>query len=105
MASATAAAARRYLLGLGPLFPVHEHALFIGPSGLAGCVVVGLSAGLLSMLMTMAVYASEDAFQKHMRIHWMWWPAIGGLAIGLGGLLFPQGVRRRLRHDRRAAAG
>ena len=57
IASATAAAARRYLLGLGPLFPVHAHPLFIGPSGLAGCVVVGLGAGALSMLMTMAVYA------------------------------------------------
>ena len=92
IASATAAAVRRYLLGLGPLFPVHEHPLFIGPSGLAGCVVVGLGAGVLSMLMTMAVYASEDVFQKHMPIHWMWWPAIGGLAIGVGGLLFPQAL-------------
>ena len=92
MASATAAAARRYLLGLGPLFPVHEHALFIGPSGLAGCVVVGLGAGLLSIVMTMAVYASEDLFQKHVRIHWMWWPAMGGLAIGIGGLIFPQAL-------------
>jgi hypothetical protein len=92
IASATAAAARRYLLGLGPLFPVHEHPLFIGPSGLAGCVVVGLGAGVLSMLMTIAVYASEDVFQKHMPIHWMWWPAIGGLAIGVGGLLFPQAL-------------
>jgi CIC family chloride channel protein len=25
-------------------------------------------------------------------IHWMWWPAIGGLAIGLGGLVFPQAL-------------
>jgi H+/Cl- antiporter ClcA len=92
MACATAAAARRYLLGLGPLFPVHEHALFIGPTGLAGCVVVGLGAGILSMIMTVAVYASEDLFQKHMPIHWMWWPAIGGLFIGIGGLLFPQAL-------------
>ena len=92
IASATAAAARRYLLGLGPLFPVHAHPLFIGPSGLAGCVAAGLGAGVLSMLTTMAVYASEDLFQKHMPIHWMWWPAIGGLAVGVGGLLFPQAL-------------
>jgi chloride channel protein, CIC family len=92
IASATAAAARRYLLGLGPLFAVPAHPLFIGPAGLAGCVAVGLGAGLLSMLMTMAVYASEDLFQKHMPIHWMWWPAIGGVAIGVGGLLFPQAL-------------
>jgi CIC family chloride channel protein len=92
IASATAAAARRYLLGLGPLFPVHVHPSFIGPWGLAGCLAAGLGAGLLSMLMTLAVYASEDFFQKHMPIHWMWWPAIGGLAIGFGGLLFPQAL-------------
>jgi CBS domain-containing protein len=92
MASATAAAARRYLLGLGPLFPVQVHPLFIGPSGLAGCIVVGLGAGALSALMTLAVYTCEDLFQKHMPIHWMWWPAIGGLGIGVGGLLFPQSL-------------
>src|SRR6187455_2320117 len=34
LASATAAAARRYVIGLGPLFPVPPHPLFIGPSGL-----------------------------------------------------------------------
>ncbi len=41
LASATAGAARRYILGLGPLFPVPQHAIFIGPQGLAGCVVAG----------------------------------------------------------------
>ena len=91
LASATAAVLRRYILGLGPLFPVPEHPLFIGPKGLLGCVVVGLLAGGLSALLTLSVYAAEDAFQ-HLKIHWMWWPAIGGLAIGLGGLIFPQAL-------------
>jgi H+/Cl- antiporter ClcA len=91
LASAMAAVLRRYLLGFGPLFPVPEHPLFIGPKGLLGCVVVGLLAGGLSALLTMSVYAAEDAFQ-HLRIHWMWWPAIGGLAIGVGGLIFPQAL-------------
>src|SRR5579859_2619032 len=92
LASATAAAARRYLLGLGPLFPVPQHAIFIGPEGLAGCVLAGLLAGGLSALLTLAVYAAEDLFQKHMPIHWMWWPAIGGLAVGLGVFVFPQAL-------------
>jgi chloride channel protein, CIC family len=91
LASATAAVLRRYLLGFGPLFPVPQHALFIGPKSLLGCVLVGLLAGGLSALLTLSVYAAEDAFQ-HLRIHWMWWPAIGGLAIGLGGLIFPQAL-------------
>ncbi len=91
LASATACVVRRYLLGLGPLFPVPSHPAFIGPAGLGGCVVVGLAAGVLSALLTLGVYAAEDLFQK-LPIHWMWWPAIGGVFVGVGGLIFPQAL-------------
>jgi len=91
LASAAAGAARRYILGLGPLFPVPAHPVFIGPAGLLGCVICGLLAGALSALLTGAVYAAEDSFLK-LPIHWMWWPAIGGLVVGLGGLIFPQAL-------------
>src|SRR3954447_994274 len=91
MASATAAAARRYIMGVGPLFPVPPHPIFIGPQGLLGCVIAGLLAGVLSAMLTYAVYASEDVFQK-LPIHWMWWPAFGGLVIGIGGFFFPQAL-------------
>ncbi len=92
LASATAGAVRRYIIGLGPAFPTPPHNVFIGPEGLAGCVLCGLLAGGLSALLTLAVYAAEDLFQHHVPIHWMWWPAIGGLAIGLGGMVFPQAL-------------
>jgi len=91
LASVTAGAARRYILGLGPLFPVPPHPVFIGPEGLMGCILVGLLAGALSALLTIMVYASEDVFRL-LPIHWMWWPMIGGLVIGLGGLIFPQAL-------------
>src|SRR6516164_5639172 len=91
LASAVAAVLRRYILGFGPLFPVPEHPLFIGPKALLGCVLAGLLAGALSALLTVSVYAAEDFFQR-LPLHWMWWPAIGGLAIGLGGLVFPQAL-------------
>src|SRR2546421_6670179 len=91
LASAAAAAMRRYIIGVGPLFPVPPHPIFIGIQGLLGCIVVGLLAGALSALLTFAVYASEDAFHR-LPIHWMWWPAIGGVVIGLGGLIFPQAL-------------
>jgi H+/Cl- antiporter ClcA/predicted transcriptional regulator len=91
LASATAAIVRRYIIGMGPLFPVPPHPAFIGPGGMLGCVLVGLLAGALSALLTVMVYASEDAFRK-LPIHWMWWPAIGGLVIGIGGLIFPQAL-------------
>jgi len=91
LASATAGAARRYILGLGPLFPVPPHAIFLGPQGLAGCVIAGLLAGCLSVLLTLGVYAAEDSFLK-LPIHWKWWPAIGGVFVGLGGMIFPQAL-------------
>src|SRR5579871_3589514 len=91
LASATAALVRHYILGPAPLFPTPPHAAFVGVDGILGCVLVGLLAGALSTLLTMGVYGSEDAFQK-LPIHWMWWPAIGGVVIGLGGLVFPQAL-------------
>src|SRR5690349_7038708 len=91
LAAATAAAARRYIMGMGPLFPVTPHPAFIGPAGLAGCVAAGILAGALSGVLTLAVYAAEDSFAK-LPIHWMWWPAIGGLVIGIGGLICPQAL-------------
>jgi H+/Cl- antiporter ClcA len=91
LASTTAAVIRRYLLGLGPLFPVPQHPAVISPEGLFYCAVAGLLAGLLSSFLTNFVYWSEDSFFK-LPIHWMWWPAIGGLLIGLGGWLFPEAL-------------
>ena len=91
LASSTALLVRRYILGLGPLFPVPSHPAFIGLTGLGGCLIAGLAAGALSALLTLGVYAAEDLFQK-LPIHWMWWPAIGGLFVGLGGLIFPQAL-------------
>ncbi|MFL5487615.1 MAG: chloride channel protein [Gemmatimonadaceae bacterium] len=91
LAAAAAAATRRYIMGMGPLFPVAPHPAFIGPAGLAGCVMAGVLAGGLSAVLTLAVYASEDSFAK-LPIHWMWWPAIGGLVIGIGGLVCPQAL-------------
>jgi chloride channel protein, CIC family len=91
VAAVAATVVRRYLLGLGPLFPAAPHPVFIGPEAIAGCVLAGIAAGALSALLTGAVYAAEDSFKK-LPIHWMWWPAIGGLVIGIGGFVFPQAL-------------
>ncbi len=60
------------------------------PSGaaLALYVTMGLAAGVASVLVTRAVYAVEDAFER-LPIHWMWWPALGGVVVGLVGWLSP----------------
>src|SRR5881275_1117142 len=52
MASATAAAARHYLLGVGPLFPMPEHHIAMNAVGLASSVLVGLFAGVLAALLS-----------------------------------------------------
>ncbi|HVW84095.1 MAG TPA: chloride channel protein, partial [Bryobacteraceae bacterium] len=91
LAAAAAGAGRRYILGLGPLFPVPHHNILIGPMGLLGCALAGLLAGSLAALLTKGMYAADDLFRK-LPIHWMWWPAIGGIAVGLGGLIFPQAL-------------
>lgn len=88
LASVTAGAARRYVLGVGPVFPVASHPILVGPEILLGCLAAGLLAGVLSVAVTQAVYAAEDVFHRT-RVHWMWWPAIGGVVVGIGGLIFP----------------
>nr|AUN37509.1 chloride channel protein [uncultured bacterium] len=50
---------------------------------------VGLLAGFGSGLLTMLVYACEDLFQK-VPCHWMWWPALGAVGIGVGGIIEPR---------------
>ena len=90
LASFVAALLRPMLLEPGPMFPVAAHAA-LPSSALMASALVGLLAGLLAMVLTMAVYAAEDAFHR-LPIHWMWWPALGGLVVGLGGLIQPRAL-------------
>jgi H+/Cl- antiporter ClcA/CBS domain-containing protein len=88
VASIVASVVRVPLLGAGSIFPVIAHPP-LSPMGLAFAAGLGILAGFGSGLLTMLVYACEDAFQK-LPLHWMWWPAIGGVFIGFGGLLEPR---------------
>lgn len=92
LAAATADGIRMAMASAGlvdpqPLFPVPSHAP-LGLTGLVGAAVVGLATGAAAWVLTQAVYGSEDLFKKLTgHLHWMWWPIIGGLIIGLGGLV------------------
>src|ERR1041385_6109079 len=88
IAAATAGALRIPLMGAGPIFPVTAHTP-LGSEGLILALIVGIIAGLASGVLTALVYAFEDLFTK-LPIHWMWWPAIGGLFGGVGGYLDPR---------------
>ncbi len=89
-AVAVATVVRWQLISANPLFPIP---LSAAPTSwtLLSALVLGLLAGGISMLLTWSVYASEDGFRK-LPIHWMWWPALGGLAIGVGGILAPRAL-------------
>ncbi|TGV60929.1 CBS domain-containing protein [bacterium M00.F.Ca.ET.141.01.1.1] len=74
----------------GPIFPF-QGSMAVSFLGLGGWVLIGICAGLLSGLLTQMVYACEDGFQK-LPIHWMWWPMLGGLVVGIGGLIDPRAL-------------
>src|SRR6185312_11804098 len=87
LASATATAVRIAFMGSGPIFPM-SNIVQPGGAALATYIVLGAVVGLASVYVTRAVYAIEDGFDK-LPIHWMWWPAIGGLAVGIIGYFAP----------------
>jgi CIC family chloride channel protein len=88
LASVVASQVRVPLLGMGPIFASTPHG-FLGSNALLAALVVGLAAGFGSCLLTQIVYFFEDQFQK-LPIHWMWWPAIGALFVGIGGYFEPR---------------
>ncbi|MDF3079299.1 MAG: chloride channel protein [Sphingobacteriaceae bacterium] len=87
LACITGAAGHHLLFEAGPVFPMPD---VVTPSNLALGIYsgIGLLIGLISLGLTKAVYFIEDAFEK-LPIHWMWWPALGGLAVGLIGYYAP----------------
>jgi H+/Cl- antiporter ClcA/predicted transcriptional regulator len=82
-----AAVCRPFLIGTGPLFP-YAGTFAMPWWGLGLCALAGIVAGLQSSLMTVCLYAVEDLFQK-LPVHWMWWPALGGVVVGIGGYIDP----------------
>ncbi|MBY2915255.1 chloride channel protein [Rhizobium leguminosarum] len=81
---------RPLLFGVGPLFPTHFQ-VALPWWGIFACAAMGIISGLQSGLLTTLLYRIEDLFEA-LPIHWMWWPALGGLVIGLGGLIEPRAM-------------
>jgi CIC family chloride channel protein len=78
---------RPWLVDSGPLF-AYATVPMIPWWGLGFCALIGIIAGLQSALMTICLYGVEDLFRK-LPIHWMWWPALGGIVVGIGGYIDP----------------
>ena len=86
-----ATALRWVLLGSLPLFPTSHALPPLAFPDLLLCAMAGVVGGVIAWVATSLVYLSEDTFRK-LPIHWMWWPAIGGLIIGVGGLFEPRAL-------------
>jgi H+/Cl- antiporter ClcA len=88
MATTAAAGMRIAFEGAHPAFPMPDVAA-VGGAALAIYLLLGAIMGLASVAVTRIVYAIEDAFER-LPIHWMWWPAIGTLAVGVCGYFSPR---------------
>jgi H+/Cl- antiporter ClcA len=87
LACITGAAGHHLLFDQGAVFAMPNLATPSNGS-LAVYSLIGLVIGFLSLILTKAVYFIEDAFEK-LPIHWFWWPAIGGIAVGIVGYFYP----------------
>ena len=82
--------ASRHLIQATPLFPVPPHGTFSGVD-VAAAAGIGLVMAGLAWVLTSACYFMEDAFTR-LPVHWAWWPAIGGVVVGVGGLIDPKAL-------------
>jgi H+/Cl- antiporter ClcA len=89
VACAVAAFARSYFFDAGPLFPLQTS--MVTPICLFSCLAAGIACGALAWVLSASLYKVEDIFAK-LPIHWMWWPAVGAIVIGVGGYLQPRAL-------------
>ncbi|MEO5648698.1 MAG: chloride channel protein [Ginsengibacter sp.] len=85
----TGADGHHFLFGGGPVFPVGHLIEYPSNTALLVYSILGIITGVLAVLVTKFVYLVEDGFEK-LPVHWMWWPAIGGLAVGVIGYFSPK---------------
>ncbi len=91
MACATAGALRRLLLGPGPIFPMSYTTAPMVHQSMLGAVFLGMLCAFTGVGLSRAIHWVEHLYER-LPIHWMWYPAIGGLFVALGGLVFPHAL-------------
>jgi H+/Cl- antiporter ClcA len=87
LAAAVGGAMHYVFEGSQPMFPMPNIAA-PGMIALVVYVLLGALVGVISVGVTRMTYAIEDAFEK-LPIHWMWWPALGGIVVGIIGYVMP----------------
>lgn len=88
LASVTATGVRIAFAGTAPAFQVADIAQ-PPAAAIAAYVLEGAVVGVAAVGVTKLVYAIEDAFAK-LPLHYMWWPALGAIPVGLIGLVAPR---------------
>jgi H+/Cl- antiporter ClcA len=91
IACVTAGAVRRLLLGPQSLLQMVPTGAPIYHSAMLGALVLGIIAAFVAAGLSKSVHFFETMFE-HLPIHWMWWPAIGGVVVGLCGYIFPESL-------------
>ncbi len=89
LACITGAAGHYLFFGQDPVFGTNQVIKAPSDLAIAGYSGIGIIIGFISVLITKIVYLIEDGFEK-LPIHWMWWPAIGGVAVGIIGYFSPK---------------
>ncbi|OAI54131.1 chloride channel protein [Planctomyces sp. SCGC AG-212-M04] len=87
LAATAANGVRMMFVGMSPVFPMPDLGQPTG-GALIAYLAIGAVMGVISVAVTRIVYGIEDLFE-HLPIHWMWWPAIGGIAVGVVGYFAP----------------
>jgi len=89
LACATAGFLRPLLFDSSPLFALQTPA--VTTSDLLSCLVAGIFSGVLTLMLTHALHSLEAGFAR-LPLHWMWWPALGGIIVGIGGYFEPRAL-------------
>ncbi|HEX5470772.1 MAG TPA: chloride channel protein [Lacipirellulaceae bacterium] len=87
LASCAATGVRMLIEGTEPIFGM-PNLQQPSMSALAVYILLGAVIGLAAVGVTRLVYVFEDAFER-LPIHWMWWPAMGAVAVGVVGYFVP----------------
>jgi len=89
LACITGAAGHHFLFGNEVVFPLSSFIAAPSNYALFFYSVMGVVIGFTAVIVTKIVYGLEDLFEK-LPIHWAWWPAIGGIAVGIVGYFSPR---------------
>ncbi|HKP15579.1 MAG TPA: chloride channel protein [Gemmatimonadaceae bacterium] len=107
LAAAVATGVRATFEGTAPVFgmpPVAQPTVV----ALAAYAVLGVGIGALAAAITRVTYGLEDVFERvghRLGLHWMWWPALGAIVVGLVGLVEPRTLGVGYDNIRDALAG